>query len=163
MTSNRKRVHWSRQETIKAPAATIFPLLCPVLEEKWIPDWQYEMVYSDSGVNETNCIFTEDVSGPFVVDAAVTTAWHTIVHDPENNEIIFFLVQGDRSVVRVDVKIEANDCRTSTVIWDMTFTSMSPLTDELGDDQIKAGLVGFIDFIASLLKHYCETGEMLRA
>jgi hypothetical protein len=35
----------------------VFPLLCPTREYDWIKDWDCELVYSDSGFAEENCIF----------------------------------------------------------------------------------------------------------
>ena len=44
----------------------VFPLLCPVREYQWLEGWQCEMIYSDSGVAEDNCIFkTAHAGGTF--------------------------------------------------------------------------------------------------
>ncbi len=51
------RVEAAVTREIDAPSEHIFPLACPVEELRWIPDWEYELVYSQSGVNETDCIF----------------------------------------------------------------------------------------------------------
>ncbi len=160
MKTNVKRVQCSKFETINSPAEEIFPLLCPVLEEKWIPDWQYELVYSDSGVNEPNCIFTEETSGLFIFDTLITTTWNTIVHDPGNKKITFLLISGDRGVIRIDVAIETDKEQVSTISWHMTFTSLSSKNDDISETTIKENLVGMVTVLASLLKHYCETGEM---
>lgn len=42
---------------LDAAPERVFPLLCPVLEYRWIPDWQCTMVHSDSGVAELGCVF----------------------------------------------------------------------------------------------------------
>ena len=41
----------------------VFPLLCPVRETEWIPDWNPRLVVSKSGFMEQDCIFIE--SGQF--------------------------------------------------------------------------------------------------
>jgi hypothetical protein len=38
----------------------VFPLLCPVREYDWIPDWSCTMVHSTSGVAELGCVFTRE-------------------------------------------------------------------------------------------------------
>lgn len=38
----------------------VFPLLCPVREYDWIPDWSCTMIHSTSGVAELGCVFTRD-------------------------------------------------------------------------------------------------------
>ena len=35
----------------------VFPLLCPVLEYDWLEHWDAEIVYTESGVAELDCIF----------------------------------------------------------------------------------------------------------
>ena len=47
---------------ICAPADKVFPLLCPVEEERWVFGWNYRMLYSASGRNELYCLFTETVT-----------------------------------------------------------------------------------------------------
>ena len=67
-----KRIICTHKEVIKAPMENIFPLLCPVEELKWIDNWQYQLVYSDSSVNENNCIFRENMSGLILFDSPIT-------------------------------------------------------------------------------------------
>ena len=43
--------------TLDAAPERVFPLLCPVREYDWIPDWECTMVHSDSGVAELGCVF----------------------------------------------------------------------------------------------------------
>jgi hypothetical protein len=40
------------------PKETVFKIFCPVVEREWVSDWDCNMVYSDSGIAEKNCIFT---------------------------------------------------------------------------------------------------------
>lgn len=42
---------------VRFPKKEIFPLLCPKTEEKWIPGWTCDVVYSQSGVNEPGAVF----------------------------------------------------------------------------------------------------------
>ena len=53
----RRGAHEYIQTNYAAPEK-VFPLLCPVREADWIPGWQYELVYSESGVAELGCVFT---------------------------------------------------------------------------------------------------------
>lgn len=43
--------------TLPATPERVFPLLCPVREHDWIPDWECTMVHSDSGFAELGCVF----------------------------------------------------------------------------------------------------------
>ncbi len=42
---------------LKGTPEQVFPLLCPVREYEWIDNWQCEVVYSDSGFAELDCVF----------------------------------------------------------------------------------------------------------
>ncbi|HEY3366337.1 MAG TPA: hypothetical protein VGK74_14880 [Symbiobacteriaceae bacterium] len=44
-------------QRFQAPPSTVFPLLCPVREYEWIEPWQCEMLHSESGIAEKNCVF----------------------------------------------------------------------------------------------------------
>ena len=52
------RVAHEYTQTNPASPDKVFPLLCPVREAEWVPNWQYRLIYSDSGVAELGCIFT---------------------------------------------------------------------------------------------------------
>jgi len=82
-----KRVEAIVTREIKVSPYKIFPLACPVEELRWIPDWDYELIYSKSGVNETNCIFNENKSGPHFFEKPSTTTWVTALHDSDNYRI----------------------------------------------------------------------------
>ena len=56
----RKRVQFSHPQLVKAKPEEIFPLLCPVREYDWIPEWDCTMVYSESGIAERGCVFQTD-------------------------------------------------------------------------------------------------------
>ena len=49
--------------TVPAPPDRVFPLLCPVLEYRWIPTWRCDLLHSDSGVAEEDCVFRTDFPG----------------------------------------------------------------------------------------------------
>jgi hypothetical protein len=42
---------------VHARPEKVFPLLCPVREYEWIEGWNCDMLYSESGVAEDNCVF----------------------------------------------------------------------------------------------------------
>ena len=46
--------------TLDAAPERVFPLLCPVVEYQWIPDWRCTMVHSASGVAELGCVFLRE-------------------------------------------------------------------------------------------------------
>ena len=57
------------RETFPAPAEDVFIQLCPAREADWIPGWDCELIYTESGYAEEHCVFRTDeacVSGPGV-------------------------------------------------------------------------------------------------
>jgi len=52
-----KKMKNSYIQQFHAPPSTVFPLLCPVREYEWIEPWQCEMLHSESGIAEKNCVF----------------------------------------------------------------------------------------------------------
>ena len=156
-----KRVEAAVTREIKALPGTIFPLACPVEELRWIPDWDYQLIYSQSGVNETNCIFNEDKSGVLFFEKPLTTTWVTTIHDPDNYRIIFLLNLAGKAVIRLNVRFREVGKKVSSCTWHMVFTALDEETNAMPDDAIRAKLEWVMTFLAEALKHYCETGEML--
>jgi hypothetical protein len=68
--------------TLRGDAEAVFPLLCPVREYYWIPDWQCELIHTRSGVIEPGCIFRTRQG-----DGGVT--WYVSEHDPVRFRVAF--------------------------------------------------------------------------
>src|SRR6266481_7636473 len=56
ITKPNRATHTYRQ-TLRAPPAKVFPLLCPVREAEWAEGWLPELVISSSGIAEGDCVF----------------------------------------------------------------------------------------------------------
>ena len=57
------KLNHSVEFTVPAAPERVFPLLCPVLEYRWIPTWRCELLHSESGVAEQDCVFRTDFPG----------------------------------------------------------------------------------------------------
>ena len=156
-----KRVEAAVTIEIKASPRIIFPLACPVEELRWIPQWDYQLIYSKSGVNETNCIFNEDKSGPHFFEKPLTATWTTNIHDPDRNLVLFQIDLAGKAAIRLEVRFREVGQNVSTVTWHMTFTALDDEANAMSVDNIRAKIELLITFLADALKHYCETGEML--
>ncbi|MDH3211244.1 MAG: hypothetical protein OEM05_02055 [Myxococcales bacterium] len=153
-----RRVICHHEERIQAPPVTIFPLLCPIEEYKWIDEWECELVYSDSGVVEDNCIFREEISSALFGSSAPAT-WITTLHDPDNARRHFVIVN-DELVRKAEVSIEDSGEGVSTVKWTTIATTLNEKGNEHFED-LEGRLQLMLRFIATSLKHYCETGQIL--
>jgi hypothetical protein len=122
-----KGPHWRKGERferharfmVPARAAEVFPLLCPVREYEWIPDWRCEMVYSKSGVAERDAVFTT-VEKPFG-----KVLWTCLVFEPPRR-IEYLLARGSMASIRLELALDEEGGRTA-VDWTMRFTAASPL------------------------------------
>ena len=155
-----KRVEATVTREIKASPRTIFPLACPVEELRWIPQWDYRLIYSKSGVNENNCIFNEDKSGLHFFEKPLTTTWVTTMHDPENYHILFQLNLAGKAVIAFEIRFCEVAKQVSRCTWHMVFTALDEEANAMADDIIRVKLELAMTFLADALKHYCETGEM---
>ena len=160
--TNALRVNSHHEVLIKAPAEAIFPLACPVGELKWIDNWRFDLIYSESGVNENNCIFTEEMSSPVLFQTGGKIYWHTTLHDREEQRIHFLLISEGKSLMKWEASFEEREKGSTRVHWNVTLTSLSDEVDRIGERQLQERLFAIISFLGEALKHYCETGEMLK-
>ncbi len=161
VTTN-KRVVVAITREIKSSPDKIFPLACPVEELRWIPDWDYNLVYSVSGVNETNCIFTEEKSGPLFFEKPLATTWVTAEHDPDKHRILFQIFLAKKAIIRFEFTFRTVGKELSSCTWHLTFTAIDEETNQKSEDEIQSKLELMANFLADALKHYCETGEILK-
>lgn len=160
---NLKREQESFSIRIHAPAEKIFPLACPVEEEKWF--WNksdYTMIYSDSGNNENNCIFSEEMSGPHLMGPGKpeTTYWVTTLYD-RDNFIIHWLHVRPSTVAKFEVVNKKITSGETEVTWDMIITATKEEANAAFDETMKDRMKQMMEFIGLSLKHYCETGTKL--
>jgi len=99
-----------RSYTLKFMASPdlVFPLLCPEREREWIPGWEYEMIYSDSGLIEEGCVFkTPNTYG-------AETIWTVVKYDQTNYEIVFVKYCKDMLVEEMHICLKKQDGNGNT-------------------------------------------------
>ena len=79
-------------QTNNGSCEEVFPLLCPVREADWIEGWEYEMIYSESGLAELNCVFQT----PF--DEHQKTTWQITQYDREQFKLEFVRLSRERKL-----------------------------------------------------------------
>ena len=157
------RVSASAKITIKADADAMFALTCPKEELKWIDQWQYEMIFSDSGKNENNCIFKESMSGLFVLNAPdIDTYWHTTLYDHVSRRFHALLIYGSAAAGKFEFDAKDSGNGISEASWGLTFTALNEQGNRFADDTLKDRMSGMLQFLGESAKHYLETGKMLK-
>ncbi len=154
--TDRARVHFRAHQHIQAKPEAIFPLLCPVREFDWIPTWQCELVYTESGVAEEGCIFQTD-SGEGGTD---TDTW--VISRFEPLERVSFVRVDALRAIRYDIHLEPQGDGSTRLLWEQEITALS----EAGDRHVAAlsqeEFTALIGKVEQMLGHFLKTGEALR-
>ena len=157
------KVQILHDKIVDAAANDVFPLACPVLEYKWIPGWKCELIHCPSGRVAQGTVFKEIMSAPVLIGRSLgKTTWTAVYYNPEKRRVHYEL----RNAISVSLnKLEFDEIGPSRTRLRMDLTYEA--TNEQGKKVIrnhggeKIRLMQTI--LASLLKHYCERGEMMPA
>ncbi len=149
------RVTYEYRQTINAAADHVFPLLCPVRESEWLDGWQFNLIFSRSGLIEEGAVFT--TPGENEAD----TVWIVTRHEPLVREIEFVrFTHGSRvCVLRIAVlPRSAHSCNVDIVY---TYTSTSPAGNEFIEDFTQESFLEAVSFWERSLNHFLRTGRRL--
>ncbi len=133
---------------LSAPPEKVFPLLCPVREYDWLPDWTSEMIYSESGVAEENCIFRTP-HGPAV--------WNVDHYEPPKR--LAFTVVSPEQVCRLSITLEPTAAGGAKLHWTRIFTGLN----ETGNAKINFWTTDRDRALMRQLDHFLKTGTMERS
>lgn len=110
---------------VKFSKAEVFPLLCPKMEEKWIPNWECQVVYSLSGYNENGAIFkTEKAFGTELI-------WFTNMYNKINGRIEFTCFATDKIVFNFIIQVQQLSERKCQLTFSHKFIALSSAGVEL--------------------------------
>lgn len=138
--------------TLETTPEELFPLLCPAREADWIPGWDCELIYTDSGYAEENCVFKTDESNPFGEGLWVFTGFEA------NRYVEFVRLQKDL-VTSARITVTDNGDGTVTATWHMISTGLTERgnkeVDKLSDDAHSGP-------VTKMLGHYLKTGKTIK-
>ena len=148
-----KRITRCYRQTINALPGVVFPLLCPVREAEWLDGWQYEMIYSESGLAEEGCVFSTQSDGE------PDTVWVISRHEKENHLIEFTrFTPGSRTCV-LKVTVTPKDETVSNVDISYTYTGISVDGNAWLDNFTEDTFLNAMKFWERSMNHFLETGE----
>jgi hypothetical protein len=140
---------------ILAHPDTVFPLLCPVREYEWIEPWKCDVIYTDSGVAENNCIFFTDLP-----DRGESELWAVSRYEP-NRCIEFVRFSPGEKIVKLDIHLSVTASSHCDMLWRKVFTGLSEsgnrVVRTLADHQFEVET----QMIEKMLNHYLQTGQRL--
>jgi hypothetical protein len=136
--------------TWETTVGELFPLFCPAREADWIPGWDCELVYTESGYAEENCIFKTDQANAVGEGLWIFTEYEV------NHCVGFVRIQRDL-VVRARITVADNEDGTVTATWDTVYTGLTEDGNEAiakisEEDPHRGALVRMID-------HYLKQGR----
>ena len=135
---------------VSAEPLTVFPLLCPVREYEWLDGWACEMVYSQSGVAESGCIFTTRFG-------EVPETWHVNLYEPPRR-IEYLVVAPDTLITRLTIELARSGEGRTQLRWRRLFTSFSPA----GQTRANSWTSERERELGLRLEHFLKTGDMLK-
>jgi len=143
---------------VKAPAEQVFPLLCPVRESEWIPDWEYRLVFSHSGLAEKDCVFLTRQAGE------APTVWVNSLHDPQGLKVEYIRITPGIRVVRLRIELTPLPAGSTRMAFGFAHTALG----EVGNREVdKLNAENGRDFqqlsqrLATLLDRFLNRGPML--
>ncbi len=141
---------------IEATAHQVFPLLCPIREYEWVEPWQCDLLYSESGVAENNCIFETDFAHNGGKETWIVTRYE------KDRCIEFVRFTAGEKIVKLDIRLTAAGDQATRLSWRKIYTGLSPdgngIIRRIAEEQFADEAVR----IEKMLNHYMTTGQMLR-
>ncbi len=95
----------------------VFPLLCPVREKEWIPGWDFEWIFSKTGLIGECCLFKTKEYGE-------DTFWFVVEYDQIKFRIVFVQFVPDLLTARFTVHLVEQGGKTNAQV-EYVFTSLS--------------------------------------
>ena len=148
-----KRITREFETELPAKPEDVFPLLCPVKEYDWIPEWRCEMLYSESGVAELGCVFTTDFGDSYGLETWVVSNYEPAIR-------ICFVRTGRMRTTRYEILLKSHG-DGSIIIWRQEITGMNRQGDKLIEGYTEDAFRAIMEPLNSLLKHFLQTGEPL--
>ena len=145
-----KRIARSFTFEVDAPPGVVFPLLCPVREREWLDGWKADVVYSDSGFAENNCIFTTE-------NQLFGEAIYAISrHEPNQGRIEFVIFFPEKCVQKLDIELKPKTGGGTSLTWSRLYTGLSAGGNALIEQITEAAFQKQAGVIAQSLARCCK-------
>lgn len=142
-------------QKIKGVPQEIFPLLCPNRETEWLDSWKYEMIYSESGYAEENCVFKTP-------DGNTGTYWIVSRYDPLNLVIEFVHFTLPEVIVKISIQVCDVNKGITPVKIAYTYTALNDKKREFIKNQLPYDFKESMIWWERSMNHYLETHKMLK-
>lgn len=154
-TIDNQRVVRTYRQTIDAPPAVVFPLLCPVREAEWLEGWRFTMIYSASGLAEEGAVFTTSF------DDDADTWWIVSRHDREAGVVEFARFTPGSRTCLLKIAVSPRGETQSHVDVSYGYTSLTPSGDAFLAAWTQEQFLAGVTFWERSMNHYLRTGDQL--
>jgi len=151
-----QRVTRAYRQTINTTPEKVFPLLCPVREAEWLDGWQYDMIYSESGLVEEGAVFSTPYEGE------KDTIWIVTKHDSSKREVEFARFTNNSRTCILKITVKPKGGHSSYVEVSYTYTGITPAGNDFVDDFTEDAFLEVVTFWEKSMNYFLETGERLR-
>ena len=148
------RITHSYEQTIEGSIEEIFPLYCPVKEALWTEGWDPNVVYSESGVVEPECVFITEENG-------LASAWFVAVYDIEQGCVEMIKHTPAITISKLKIIVEPISEKTTRALISYSITSLSSSGDDGLKEFTKENFDISMDAWEKAMNHYLKTGKML--
>lgn len=152
-----KRIKRTYTQKINSTPEKIFPLLCPQREKDWLDGWNYEMIYSESGLAEDGAIFKTKH------ESDVDTIWVVTKHDKENLCVEFVRMTWEVLVTKINMQLEPVTEELTNLHIEYVFTSITEKGNEFIEGNSARQFLDMMKWWEKSLNYYLETGNKLLA
>jgi hypothetical protein len=149
-----KRVSHTYVQTNNAAPERVFPLLCPVREAEWVPDWQYHLMYSQTGVAEVGCVFTTPN------DNNSKTTWIVTSYEPMRR-IAFAWFWPEMIATRLNIELELLGTDRTSARITYEYTALTDAGERELERYDEAWYAAKMKGWESAINHYLQTGHMI--
>jgi hypothetical protein len=151
------RVSHEYTQTNDAPPAQVFPLLCPVRELDWVPNWKYNLIYSDSGVAEDGCVFTTPN------ESGTETVWMVTHYDPATLTIAYAWVEPGMIATQLRIALAPAPGGKATARIRYLYTGLSPQGNAMLERHTQEWFREKMQSWEAAINHYLRTGTLISA
>ena len=150
-----KRTIRSYIQTINAEPATVHSLICPVREAEWLDGWDYDLIFSNSGLAEPGCVFTTSSAGE------KDTIWLITRRDDQHCETEFARITPESRAAHLTISIQDGGKHTSRVHITYTITALTEAGNTFIENFTRENFENDMKFWEATMNHYLETGKAL--
>ena len=133
----------------------VFPLLCPVREADWIHGWDPILVVSESGVAESDCVFTTAAT-------PTDSVWYITRHEPWNGIVEMLKITPTVTACRLTIHVRRVASGSEAQVT-YSHTSLGPDGDAFVAAFTEDYYAKFMQDWELRMNHYLRTGQALRA